>query len=183
MSQEKKTIEISSSDSSSDYSSDDLIEFEKFLRILEEQEKNEKKEKFLTDRTTYKRMLFMSARDGDFEMVKYLVENKKIDPDLSYDEYEVSLLSAIKNKHNDIAKYLIEYCADINSVNPSSNEPLYFAYYAKNIEMLKYLLNKKDIVPLIQSDNLYFQSDEELEQKVSKYVRQLMKEEIFKNKK
>ena len=175
MSQEKKTIEISDSDISSDYSSDDLIKPQKVMMTKEQ-------EKFWEERAIYIRMLFMSARDGDFEMVKYLVEKKKIDPDSTCDDYDVPLHFAIKNKHNDIAKYLIERGAGINDVNPSNNGPLYFAYYSRNNEMLEYLLNKKDINTLIQSDDFYFEFDGELGKKLNEIAIKLMKENLAKYK-
>ena len=40
----------------------------------------EEKEKFQAERAIYTKMLYMSARDGDFDMVKLLIEKKKISP-------------------------------------------------------------------------------------------------------
>ena len=137
-------------------------------------------EKFWAERIHYIKILFLSARDGDLEMVKYLVEKKNIDPDSTCDDYEIPLHIAIKKRHTDIAKYLIDHGAGVNNANPSNETPLYFARRTENGEILKYLLDH-DAQPLIQTNDLDFPFNTIIEGKLSEMAIKLMRENLAKN--
>ena len=137
----------------------------------------EEKEKFQAERAVYIKMLYMSARDGDFDMVKLLIEKKKVSPNETIDDHGFPLHFAIKFHHNDIAKYLVEHGAEINSINPSNASALHFARFSENIEMQEYLL-EKGANPLIQTNDLYLPFDRDIEQKLITQARQLMLEKI-----
>ena len=181
MSEKKKTLKVSSDGDTIDTSSSDNDDTSSSEDSILKRPPN-LPYPYRQEKEACVRMLFASARDGDLEMIKCLVENKKVNPDESLEDYEVPLHIAIKNKHNDIAKYLIEHGSEFNNVNPSNESAIYFAYRTGNDEMVEYLLDK-GADTLIQTKDLGFPFDEEIQKKLSKLAAKLMKEKIAKNKK
>ena len=91
--------------------------------------------------------LFDAIYDDDIREVNKLIEsgadvNEKGD-------YETPLILAIKRQNYDIAKFLIDNGADIESKVKAGVTPLFEAVYLKQPRIVKLLLDKKAIIDKI----------------------------------
>jgi ankyrin repeat protein len=86
--------------------------------------------------------LHLSAAEGNFPMVKMLVEG---DADLMFkDRWGTdALIEAVKNKQTSIAEYLVSKGADVNSKDNDGNTPLYHAVFAKDDNAIAMLVSNK----------------------------------------
>lgn len=64
-------------------------------------------------------LFWIVARDGKLDAVKYLIEKHGFDFHLKDNK---ALEDAIKNKHDDVVKYLVEKGADISKINNKCNK-------------------------------------------------------------
>jgi len=89
--------------------------------------------------------LHFACFNGHIEVVKILVE--KYDCDIEGEAYNSPLVYAILNNHTQVAKYLIEQGADLeNSCDDEEGlKPIHAACYKRNVEMVKYLLNREGV--------------------------------------
>ena len=108
----------------------------------------------------YGPVIAVAVSQGCIDIVKYLV-SQGVDPAMtytngySYSGKSYSLLNAaVRNKTTEIAEYLIEQGADINTQTDSvSGLPLIFvALRAENIELLKLLIEKGADTSVVDKD-------------------------------
>ncbi|MFV0948716.1 ankyrin repeat domain-containing protein [Wolbachia endosymbiont of Nasonia giraulti] len=87
--------------------------------------------------------LFSSAKNGDLEAVKYLVERAEVDVN-AQDMFEfTSLMFAAASGHLDVVKYLVkEAKVDVNAGNEFGNTPLIFAAEDGHLDVVKYLVKE-----------------------------------------
>jgi ankyrin repeat protein len=83
--------------------------------------------------------LMMASINGDLEMVKTLVEIKKADINQSGWN---PLIYACSKGRLDVAKYLVQHGADVNSTSPNGSTPLMMAAMSGNEYVVKYLLDQ-----------------------------------------
>ena len=83
--------------------------------------------------------LMMASINGDLEMVKTLVEGKKAD--LNKSGWN-PLLYACSKGRLEVAKYLVQHGADVNSTSPNGSTPLIMAAMSGNEYVVKYLLDQ-----------------------------------------
>ena len=122
----------------------------------------------------YEKLLRISTIIGDLETIKFLIETHK----LNKPKLHQLLHNAFYYGHYDISKYLLEHGADVNTVNKELTAIL----HTGNTEMFEYLLDK-GANPLVRDEYGEIPLSDENYDKVVEYARQLMKEEITKNKK
>ncbi|MCR4623430.1 MAG: ankyrin repeat domain-containing protein [Alphaproteobacteria bacterium] len=92
--------------------------------------------------------LVMYAREGNLEMVKWLIENFKENLDINAKDYkgDTALIDAAFKGHYDIVKYLVENGADINIQGENESTALINSIWDKNKnEVTHLLLNQPDI--------------------------------------
>jgi len=93
-------------------------------------------------------ILFNACFEGDLDIVKYLVEEKKLDIDVKDKNGLSPLFSAVItaccfNEKIDIVKYLVEHGADINTKSNKGETVLFFCFYNGGfIELVKYFISK-----------------------------------------
>jgi len=85
--------------------------------------------------------LSASARNGDKKGVELLIKNGVNINIQNNNGGDTALLTALKNKENDIAKLLIENGADIDIANNDETTTLMIALENKNEDMVKLLIN------------------------------------------
>lgn len=87
-------------------------------------------------------LLGYAATANDLEIVRYIIEKKKIDVNLVNKFGATALQEAIVRSNFEIVKYLVNNGADVNIVSKSGATPLWWALDTKNIEIAKYLVSK-----------------------------------------
>ncbi|KAK4462623.1 ankyrin repeat-containing domain protein [Cladorrhinum samala] len=104
------------------------------------------------------RALQLAASNGKFEIVKLLIE-LGADPDSREDNFygQTSLACAIRNNHEEIARYLLDTCnADPNIENGYGNTSLHLAAASSsrgNVAIALSLLAREDVQP--DTENLH----------------------------
>lgn len=92
-------------------------------------------------------IFMVAASKGHLEIIKYLVkENVDITINKKNIDYENALILAVKNKHIDIVKYLLNSSEvkshfDINSLNMLNENSLFISCKNNDLEMVKALLD------------------------------------------
>lgn len=97
--------------------------------------------------------LYLSARNGDLEFLKYLIE-KKYRLSKSKNSFGKSLLicTASKRGYYDMVKYLIEQCdCDPSSVDDNGDSPLHYACAYGYTDIVKYLITQFEVDSLLQN--------------------------------
>lgn len=75
-------------------------------------------------------------------------------------EKDTALILACVNKQCENAKILIEYGADVNMANHGNSHALaYVIRHSKNLEFVKYLIQKGSRLDIISNDTLYYGCD------------------------
>jgi len=83
--------------------------------------------------------LMMASINGDLELVKTLVESKQAD--LNKAGWN-PLLYACSKGRLDVARFLVQHGADVNSTSPNGSTPLMMAAMSGNEYLVKYLLEQ-----------------------------------------
>ncbi|CAK9251837.1 unnamed protein product, partial [Sphagnum jensenii] len=104
--------------------------------------------------------LHLAAKNGEFDLVKYLVEEKGADAKAADKDGNTPLHRAAKNGKLDVVKYLVEEKgADAKAVNNAGESPLHRA--AENVQQVIRLQNKskeeeilEKALKLINSDDI-----------------------------
>jgi ankyrin repeat protein/tRNA A-37 threonylcarbamoyl transferase component Bud32 len=87
--------------------------------------------------------LSFAARKGQLHLVKYLVENYKVDVSNGYDGVATPMNMACNNGHLKIVEYLVEKCgADVNAKDSTGNIPLHWAAFEGKLNVVRYLVEK-----------------------------------------
>jgi ankyrin repeat protein len=81
-----------------------------------------------------------AARQGNLEVVKYLVEHGADIDKSDNNRDKTPLLAASFKGHFDIVKYLVEKGAKVNAQSINGFTPLHDAAYVGNFEIVKYLI-------------------------------------------
>ena len=97
-------------------------------------------------------LLIVATRVGNFEIIKYLIEEENIDTNHSTTEGN-ALLIAIQNRKMDIAKYLIERNIDIHSIDNRGQNSLFIASQTGNDQLIETLINKNVNVNHLDNHN------------------------------
>ena len=84
--------------------------------------------------------MFKACNASNYEMISFLIENK-FDPNAER-LGEFPLVIAIKKHDLHMMEILIDGGANPSKRYTGNREPLYFAYKEKNIQAMKYLLQK-----------------------------------------
>ena len=118
-------------------------------------------------------ILHFAAKDGDFELVKYLIEhNMEVDP---LDCYRTTpLLLAAENNHTEICEYLVEHGADPNLKGTDPQTALHYAAKNNNFELVKFLVEHKADVRAKGSNGFPFRCTTNKE--IKDYLTQKMRE-------
>ncbi|MDR1290234.1 MAG: ankyrin repeat domain-containing protein [Planctomycetaceae bacterium] len=107
-----------------------------------------------TQPNTYE--LHRAAENGDFEVVKNLVE-QGADVNENNKSDRTPLFGAAKSGNLEVVKYLLEQGANVNAIDKNGEFPLFYAAQSGNLEVVEYLVknrahvkakNNKDITPL-----------------------------------
>ena len=105
----------------------------------------------------YGPVIAVAISKGCIDIVKYLV-SQGVDPAMtytngySYSGKSYSLLNAaVRNKTTEIAEYLIEQGADINTKDNLNNTPLYCACYQNSVDLINLLIISSLKVPILIS--------------------------------
>ena len=93
--------------------------------------------------STAKSRLFNACASGNLKLVKYLIEEKKLDINNQYHlKKETILFPACRSGNLELVKYLVEHGAKIYALN-YINENVLFSIYKKNkLDLFKYLVSK-----------------------------------------
>ncbi|KAI3932240.1 hypothetical protein MKW98_024960 [Papaver atlanticum] len=83
-----------------------------------------------------------AAREGKIEVCKYLAEELKIDVNTKDEDGDTPLLHAVRQGHNNIAKYLLDCGANPDASSELGATALHHAAGMGNIELLNLLLSK-----------------------------------------
>ncbi|WGJ62315.1 ankyrin repeat domain-containing protein [Wolbachia endosymbiont of Frankliniella intonsa] len=105
--------------------------------------------------------LFSSAKNGDLEAVKYLVERAEVDVN-AQDMFEFTpLIFAAEDGHLDVVKYLVkEAKANVNAKNEFGGTALMFAAKNGHLGIVKCLVEAKaDVNARIEQKNLSNQKE------------------------
>jgi ankyrin repeat protein len=87
-------------------------------------------------------ILMFASFDCNFEIVKYLIEEKRADINAKDDLGETALLKACGEGNFELVRYLIEKGADINAIDNCGRSVL---IWAKKLEIVKYLIEEKGV--------------------------------------
>ncbi len=99
--------------------------------------------RIVRSRTELLSKLFSSAKNGDLEAVKYLVERAEVDVNAQDMFAFTSLMFAAESGHLDVVKYLVkEAKVDVNAGNEFGNTPLIFAAENGHLDVVKYLVKE-----------------------------------------
>ena len=86
-------------------------------------------------------ILFVACHTGELELVKYLIEEKKLDINVKEKGGDTLLFRACGSGNLELVKYLVEEKKlDINAVNEYGQTALFDACEKGNIEIVKYLI-------------------------------------------
>ncbi|WP_419198621.1 ankyrin repeat domain-containing protein [Wolbachia endosymbiont of Rhagoletis cingulata] len=83
--------------------------------------------------------LHCAASNGKLDMVKYFIDEEKVDVNIKDNGYWTPLHWASWGGHLDVAKYLVDKRANINAKDKSSKIPLNVAIDQKHNDVVKYL--------------------------------------------
>ena len=89
-----------------------------------------------------KELLFKSCEYQQLAIIKYLIEEQKISPELRNENGQTLLLSACEYSHYDIIKYLCEHGCDKTVVNQNGFNALHYSCLHPNIKIIKYLISQ-----------------------------------------
>ena len=92
--------------------------------------------------------LALAIRSGNLDLVKFIYENTNamVETSLEPPREPTTLMVAIKLGHQDIVKYLLTHSANPNAHIPFGDSPLLLAIQAKNINIIRSLVNAGAIV-------------------------------------
>lgn len=89
-------------------------------------------------------LLTLSVIKNQFELVKFLINEKKVDVNKSSKKDGwTALMYAVENKNFEIVNYLLENNADVNILDEDGFNAVAIAIDTHNEEMIKLLLEKK----------------------------------------
>ena len=82
----------------------------------------------------------IASGQGDFETVKFFVQQKLSDFDMEREDGATALLCACEAGHFDIARFLVAQGADVNAKGESYFPPILYACNAADFKMVEYLV-------------------------------------------
>ncbi len=88
-------------------------------------------------------LLMLASRFGHFDIVKYLIEQNRININERNDERYTPLIYSCVEGHSEISELLIKNGANINVKGRHGNTPLIFSCMGKHKECVRVLLNHK----------------------------------------
>ncbi|XP_011705515.1 PREDICTED: alpha-latrocrustotoxin-Lt1a-like, partial [Wasmannia auropunctata] len=101
--------------------------------------------KYLVEKGNNKN-IFDAARDGNLGVVRYFVENERIDVNIRDNDSKTPLHWAASNGYLGIVKYLVEQKnADITARENGNGIPLHWAAGGGQLDIVKYFINEKHI--------------------------------------
>lgn len=86
--------------------------------------------------------LHASSMNGNLEIVKYFVEKRKIDVNITDEKKETPLHSAAFHGRKDIVQLLLENGADIYATNRWGFTPIIYAAFAGKFDIVEFLLHR-----------------------------------------
>jgi len=87
--------------------------------------------------------IFEAAEIGTVDDVKYFVEQKGVDVNITNDKGSIPLHRAVDNPDINVMKYLVSKGANVNAKNNDGNTPLYSAAWDNpNVKFLQYLISE-----------------------------------------
>ena len=120
-----------------------LEETKKKLEKAEEEIKNIKSHKFtpiFEQPRDFEPDIFKATREGKLTSVQYLIETKKVDPNITDKHDFTQLHYACLFGHRLIVEYLISIGADVNKKELNGNTPLHYAASWEFIDIVLYLI-------------------------------------------
>ena len=112
-----------------------LVKYKKFLGLEEVIQTGDES----TDEKILLKAMLLASRNGQLEIVKYLVEHGA-DLNAKDEDNETAFILASKCGHLGIAKFLVETGADVNAEGKFGWTALIYASRRGNLEMVKYLV-------------------------------------------
>ena len=89
--------------------------------------------------------MHIAAKNTDYEMLKFLKEQKGVDFNLVDENMETPLYQAIHNKDLELVKFLVEQCsANVHHQGSFQRTPVYFAATSDQVDITQYFIQKKD---------------------------------------
>ena len=89
--------------------------------------------------------LHIAARNGRYDIVRYLIEKQNLDPNIQGFVGRTPLHEASKNGNLNIVKYLIMQSADVNAQDRMGNAPIHVAIKYGHFDIVEFLLEKNGV--------------------------------------